>query len=58
MAKRKTFESEQNEGAQLSSELVSDRAMVVNLEIMILVGLGPLGRGSHEAPGGPLRHLV
>ncbi len=50
MAKRKTFESEQNEGAQLSSELVSDgaRAMVVNLEIMILVGLGSLGRGSHE----------
>jgi hypothetical protein len=48
MAKRKTFENEQNEGAQLSSELVTDRAMVVNLEIMILVGLGSLGRGSHE----------
>ena len=33
-AKRKTSESQQNEGAQMSSELESDRAtMVLNLEL-------------------------
>ena len=32
-AKRKTSESQQNEGAQMSSELGSDRAMVLNLEL-------------------------
>ncbi len=33
-AKRKTSESQQNEGAQTSSELESDRAMVLNLELL------------------------
>ncbi len=32
-AKRKTPVSQQNEGAQMSSELESDRAMVLNLEL-------------------------
>ena len=38
-AKRKTSDSEsqQNEGAQMSSELESDRAMVLNLEFKLLV---------------------
>jgi hypothetical protein len=35
-AKRKeTFESQQNEGAQMSNERESDRAMVMNLERLI-----------------------
>ena len=32
-AERKTPESQQNEGAHMSSELESDRAMVLNLEL-------------------------
>ena len=31
---KKTLESQQNEGAQMSNELESDGAMVVNLELL------------------------
>jgi hypothetical protein len=45
--RKKPFESQQNEGAQMSNELESDRTMVANLEIleptrMPLSGVGPL----------------
>jgi hypothetical protein len=38
--KKKTFESKQNEDAQMSSELESDRAMVLNLESFGVGGAG------------------
>ena len=37
---KKTFESQQNEGAQMSSELEGDRAMVTNLESFGVDGVG------------------
>jgi hypothetical protein len=37
---KKTFESQQNEGAQMSNELESDRAMVMNLESFGVDGVG------------------
>ena len=42
--RKKTFESQQNEGAEMSNELESARAMVVNLELlepMVLVTMRP-----------------
>ena len=38
--RKKTFESEQNEGAQMSNELESDRAMLMNLESVGVDGAG------------------
>ena len=38
--RKKTFESQQNEGAQMTNELESDIAMVMNLEGFGVDGVG------------------
>jgi hypothetical protein len=53
-AKRKKmfkFESSQNEGAQMSNELESDRAMVMNLESFGVDGAGYDETETEPEPG-------